>query len=37
VPEWGLSRVAGYEVTDADPDPLVEGATRRAVDVWRSG
>jgi predicted nicotinamide N-methyase len=37
VPEWGLNRVGTYEVTDADPDPLVEGATRRAVDVWRSG
>jgi predicted nicotinamide N-methyase len=37
VPQWGLARVAQFEVTDADADPLVEGATRREVDVWRSG
>lgn len=33
---WALRRVASYEVVDADPDPLVEGTTRRAVDVWRT-
>lgn len=39
VADWGngLARVGGYEVTDADSDPLVEGSTRRRVDVWRSG
>jgi predicted nicotinamide N-methyase len=37
VPQWGLTRVAHFAVTDADADPLVEGATRREVDVWRSG